>query len=255
MLNPTLSTEFENIHPLFREPCLQSGSYGSGADVSTIPSFLTVPTPLNNHSVQISALSALTDVPCASRRQSIMEGDLNEVDDIKGIKSIALIAHNNMKSAMKNFVQKHQNVLVHFELIGTENTLNMVKETMKEHHQRGELNLGTPCNSGPFGGDAQLSAAIVSGNVGCVIFLVDPLSAHPHQSDVESLLRLARVHEILLATNVMSAYCVIETLKRAVQNSSALPDSMRTSTLSDSVAMYKRRASVCRGAEISRVNR
>ena len=83
---------------------------------------------------------------------------------------------------------------------------------------------------------------------------MDPLSAHPHQCDVDSLLRLARVHEILLATNVMTAYCVIEALKRAIQNSSVLPDSMRTSILSESVAIYKKRESVCRVVQRSTVD-
>merc|ERR1719242_933345 len=156
-----------------------------------------------------------------------------------------------MKATMKNFVRKHKDILVHFTLIGTENTLKMVTEEMKEYHQSGELKLGMPCSSGPYGGDAQLAAQITSGHIGCVLFFVDPLSAHPHQADVESLLRLARVHEVLLATNVMTAYCVVEALKAAVQDGRVLPDSMKSSQMSESVAAYKRRNSVQRGVQLA----
>ena len=69
---------------------------------------------------------------------------------------------------------------------------------------QGKLKLGAPYSSGPFGGDAQLAAAIVSGDIGCLIFFIDPLSAHPHNADVECLVRLARVHEILLGILVLA---------------------------------------------------
>jgi hypothetical protein len=32
-----------------------------------------------------------------------------------------------------------------------------------------------------FSGDAQIAARIVDGKIGAVIFLVDPLFAHPHE--------------------------------------------------------------------------
>ena len=179
--------------------------------------------------------------------------DVDEADEIRDIKKVALIAHNNMKPALKNFVTKHKAILVNYTLTGTQTTLNMVKSVMAEYHKSGRLKLGEPCSSGPFGGDAQLSAEIVAGSVGCVIFFVDPLTAHPHQSDIESLLRLARVHEVLLATNEITAFCVVRALRDALQNSDALPASMSPSVraMSPSVAMYKRRESVQRAAQMS----
>ena len=118
---------------------------------------------------------------------------------------------------------------------------------------QGQLKLGAPCSSGPFGGDAQLAAEIAAGRIGCLIFFVDPLSAHPHNADVECLLRLARVHEILLATNEMTAYCIVEALRAALSDSKLVPKSMTDANgmMSDSVAMYKKRNSVDRAAKES----
>ena len=154
---------------------------------------------------------------------------------------------------MRTFVRRFKDVLVNYTLVGTQTTLTMVKQEMAEYHESGRLKLGDPCSSGPFGGDAQLSAEIVSGHIGCLIFLVDPLTAHPHQADVLSLLRLARVHEILLATNEMTAYCVVEALRSALTHSEKTPASMQTGNkqMSDSVAVYKRRGSVDRAAKES----
>ena len=62
---------------------------------------------------------------------------------------------------------------------------------------------------GPQGGDAQIGARVVEGTVHAIIFLVDPLDKHPHEPDIQALLRLCNVHNIPLATNVATADCVI----------------------------------------------
>ncbi|HLE27483.1 MAG TPA: hypothetical protein VI793_05160 [Anaerolineales bacterium] len=49
----------------------------------------------------------------------------------------------------------------------------------------------------------------VEGTVDAVIFLVDPLDKHPHEPDIQALLRLCNVHNVPLATNLATADCII----------------------------------------------
>ena len=50
--------------------------------------------------------------------------------------------------------------------------------------------------SGPMGGDAQIAAQVAEGKVAAVIFLVDPLYAHPHEPDIQGLLRICNVYNV-----------------------------------------------------------
>jgi methylglyoxal synthase len=50
---------------------------------------------------------------------------------------------------------------------------------------------------------------VVEGAIDAVIFLVDPLDKHPHDPDIQTLLRICNVHDVPLATNVATADMVI----------------------------------------------
>ena len=69
--------------------------------------------------------------------------------------------------------------------------------------------------SGPLGGDAQIAARVAEGYVQAVIFLVDPLFAHPHEPDIQGLLRVCNVYNIPLATNIATATMVLRQLSEA----------------------------------------
>jgi len=66
--------------------------------------------------------------------------------------------------------------------------------------------------SGPMGGDAQIAARVAEGRVVAVIFLVDPLYAHPHEPDIQGLLRICNVYNVPLATNEASAVLILQGL-------------------------------------------
>jgi methylglyoxal synthase len=66
--------------------------------------------------------------------------------------------------------------------------------------------------SGPLGGDAQIGARVADHGIDAVIFLVDPLYAHPHEPDIQGLQRLCNVHNVPLATNLATARLILEGL-------------------------------------------
>ena len=63
--------------------------------------------------------------------------------------------------------------------------------------------------SGPLGGDAQLGAMIVTGELDACIFFIDPLTAQPHDVDVKALTRLATLYDVPFACNKATADAVI----------------------------------------------
>ena len=67
--------------------------------------------------------------------------------------------------------------------------------------------------SGPLGGDAQIAAKIVTKEIEAVIFLRDPLGKHPHEPDINMLLRLCDVYQVPLATNFKTATILLNYLK------------------------------------------
>jgi len=117
---------------------------------------------------------------------------------------IALIAHDEKKDDMVQFVKRHYDLLKECELIATGTTGKVVNEETELAVNR--------MASGPLGGDQMIGAQIAQDNLDCVIFLRDPLTAHPHEPDITGLLRVCDVHNIPLATNLNSADLVLEGL-------------------------------------------
>ncbi len=112
-------------------------------------------------------------------------------------KRIGLVAHDNCKTDMVDWVRHNREILSRHHLFGTGTTGKKITE---------ELDL--PVNlflSGPLGGDQQLGAAIAEKKLDMLIFFWDPLNAHPHDVDVKALLRIAALYNIPMACNRSSA--------------------------------------------------
>jgi len=127
------------------------------------------------------------------------------------MRCLALVAHNNMKTAMQDFVMANQTILRRFRLTGTASTMKMLRSVLGD-----DISYGPTCSSGPLGGDAQLSAQMCLEDIGGVIFFTDPLSPHPHMADVNSLVRLINVNNVLHATNPTTAVALVEIFKKGV---------------------------------------
>ncbi|MEZ4729306.1 MAG: methylglyoxal synthase [Caldilineaceae bacterium] len=120
------------------------------------------------------------------------------------MQTIALIAHDGKKDDMVRFASTQHALLAQFHLIATGTTGERVRQATGLSVER--------LLSGPYGGDAQIAARVAEGEVAGVIFLVDPLYAHPHEPDIQSLLRICNVHNVPLATNEASAYLLLKGL-------------------------------------------
>ncbi|MDK2821219.1 MAG: methylglyoxal synthase [Clostridia bacterium] len=118
---------------------------------------------------------------------------------------IALIAHDRQKDEMVKFVDKYKHVFAKHRLIATGNTGARIKEY---------TGLKVHClMSGPLGGDQQIGSLVARGRIGLVIFLRDPLTAQPHEPDINALLRICDVHNVPAATNTATASIFIKYLK------------------------------------------
>ena len=117
---------------------------------------------------------------------------------------IALIAHDKKKPEMIALAVKYKDCLEKNELYATGTTGKLVGQA---------TGLNIKClKSGPLGGDQQIGSMIADSDLDLVIFLRDPLTAQPHEPDVNALLRLCDVTKTIVATNVHTATFIFEHL-------------------------------------------
>lgn len=119
--------------------------------------------------------------------------------------TLALIAHDRKKDDLQAFCVRRRELLSRCDLIATGTTGLRIAEVTALPVTR--------YLSGPLGGDAQIAARAAVGEVAAVIFLVDPLYAHPHEPDIQSLLRVCNVHNVPVATNLATAELVLRLLE------------------------------------------
>ena len=122
--------------------------------------------------------------------------------------TIALVAHDNMKRDLAEWVAWNWESLLTHRLVCTGTTGRIVAETLMARRSKEAANARfdiTMLKSGPLGGDQQLGAMIASGEIDMLIFFWDPMSAQPHDVDVKALLRLATLYNVPTAINRSSA--------------------------------------------------
>ncbi len=115
--------------------------------------------------------------------------------------TIALIAHDGKKDELLAFAAAHRETLSRFSLIATGTTGKLLQDKIGLEVHR--------YLSGPLGGDVEIAARVVKGDVTAVFFFVDPLDKHPHDPDIQTLLRACNVHNVALATNTATARLIL----------------------------------------------
>jgi len=118
---------------------------------------------------------------------------------------IAVIAHDGKKADMVAFIMKRLDFFKKVDVMAT--------GTTGKHIEHAGLDVNC-LKSGPLGGDAQIASLISDGKIDAVVFFIDPLGLHPHQVDVNMLLRICNVYNIPLATNYSTASLVISGLEK-----------------------------------------
>lgn len=119
------------------------------------------------------------------------------------MKTIALIAHDGKKAEMVGFVKDHIDLLRKAHLVATGTTGTYIQQTGLTV----ELKL-----SGPKGGDAQIAAMAAEGKITGIIFFRDPLGKHPHEPDIQMLMRICDLYNVPLATNPGTGTLILEGL-------------------------------------------
>ena len=130
---------------------------------------------------------------------------------MKKKKSIAIVAHDNRKKDIIEWVSYNWQELIQHNLICTGTTGKLVEETLQEKCNKASKvpPTVTRLKSGPLGGDQQLGALIVEGQVDILIFFWDPMQPQPHDVDVKALLRITVLYNIPTASNRSTADFIV----------------------------------------------
>jgi len=124
-------------------------------------------------------------------------------------KRIALVAHDNRKNILAEWVEWNYRILQGHKLICTGTTGRMIEKVLKNKHRLEKtgkrINSVKKLKSGPLGGDQQLGALISEGKIDILIFFWDPMEPQPHDVDVKALLRIAVLYNIPVDSNRSSA--------------------------------------------------
>ncbi len=126
------------------------------------------------------------------------------------IKNIALVAHDNRKKDLIEWIEWNYTSIIRHKLICTGTTGAMVEQALKNKLKKEEFDFSiVKLKSGPLGGDQQLGAMIAEGKIDVIIFLWDPMEPHPHDVDVKALLRIAVLYNVPIACNRATADFII----------------------------------------------
>ncbi len=135
---------------------------------------------------------------------------------MRSTKKIALVAHDNKKRDLLEWAAYNRELLARHVICATGTTGALLEQRLGLRVRR--------LQSGPLGGDQQLGARIVEGEIDFLVFFWDPLQPQPHDPDVKALLRMAVVWNIPIACNRASADFMISSPLMSGEYDRLVPD-------------------------------
>ena len=129
-------------------------------------------------------------------------------------KRIALVAHDNRKADLVDWIKYNSQAFKNMDLFCTGTTGRFVEEALTDPETKKleeSLTL-TKLKSGPLGGDQQLGAMIAEGKIDMMVFFWDPMQPQAHDVDVKALLRITVLYNIPTACNRSTADFLISSL-------------------------------------------
>jgi methylglyoxal synthase len=145
---------------------------------------------------------------------------------MKKKKIIAIVAHDNRKKDMIEWVSWNWRELCPHRLVCTGTTGKLVEEALVKKCEENDV---VPpeisrLKSGPLGGDQQLGSQICEGQIDMLVFFWDPMEPQPHDVDVKALLRISTLYNIPTAINRSSADFIISSKLFAQEYTPTLKD-------------------------------
>ncbi len=135
---------------------------------------------------------------------------------LNACKRIALVAHDNKKMDLIEWVIFNKTTLSKHELYATGTTGNLIEEALDR--------TVTKLLSGPLGGDQQIGSLIATGQIDIMIFFWDPMEAQPHDSDVKALLRVCVAWNIPMACDRSTADFIMTSPFMHEEYEASIPD-------------------------------
>lgn len=123
---------------------------------------------------------------------------------MKASKRIALVAHDERKQDLLEWVRHNARTLSRHMLFATGTTGKVIRDSCNLQIQL--------LKSGPLGGDQQLGALIANEELDVLIFFWDPMTAQPHDVDVKALLRMSVLYNVAVACNRATADFLISSI-------------------------------------------
>lgn len=112
--------------------------------------------------------------------------------------TIGLVAHDNRKEDLIEWVKYNVEALSEHKLVGTGTTSKLIANVSDKLKVKS-------FKSGPLGGDQEIGARIANNKIDLLIFFWDPMAAQPHDPDVKALLRMTVIYNIPTACNRSTA--------------------------------------------------